>query len=307
MKKVVFVFPGQGSQHVGMGKSSLHNQDFARYLMRADEVLGFEISKIMLEGPEDELNLTQNTQPIIFTMSYALFQLVLKAFGGFGDHDVVLCGHSLGEYTAVACGGALSFEDGVRLVRMRGKFMQEAVPEGQGAMLAIMLGREAVERELEGFSNIWIANINSQDQIVVSGKKGAIEDFLRHLRGKNVRAVPLKVSAPFHCPLMEPAKRNLERFFEKLDVGNLRFKVLSAHTLSYYTDDGIKQGLINGVTMRVDFYGLVLKLYDEGYRTFVEVGPGRVLSSLIRRILKDRSDISVFGVSEVEHILHLGL
>lgn len=300
-RKVAFIFPGQGSQRVGMGKASLTNDTVKHYINKADEILGFELSKIMFEGPEEELTLTENAQPALFTISYALFQVLVESV----DHkhmEFFLGGHSLGEYTAVACSGGMTFEDCLKLVRMRGKFMQEAVPKGQGYMAAVMLPKDDVKRELKGFSNIWIANTNSQEQVVVSGTKEELDGFLQHMRRRNVRVIPLKVSAPFHCPLMLPAMEKLKSEFDKVKIGELKYRVLSAHTLQYYSAEDIKRTLLEGMISEVNFYGLVEKLYEEGVRDFVEVGSGKVLSSLIRRILGGSASLNIFTINEVSDI-----
>lgn len=299
MKKLAVIFPGQGSQYVGMGKESLHNERFVSFLKRADDVLGFELSKIMFEGPENILTLTENAQPAIFVMSYAIFQIISDSLQK--DSELILGGHSLGEYTAVSCAGAISFEDCVKLVRLRGKFMQEAVPEGEGGMIAVILPKEKVEEEVKKFENLWIANVNSQDQVVVSGKKESVEKFSEHIR-KNFRArvVPLKVSAPFHSPLMAPAREKLKEAFNKVNIGQMKFKILSAHTVQYYSKETVEKTLLDGIVSEVNFLGFIKKLYEDGVRDFVEVGPGKVLSSLVRRILHEFDDVRISTVNAVD-------
>ncbi|MCS7212794.1 MAG: ACP S-malonyltransferase [Candidatus Calescibacterium sp.] len=299
MKKLAVIFPGQGSQYVGMGKESLHSERFVSFLKRADDVLGFELSKIMFEGPENILTLTENAQPAIFVMSYAIFQIISDSLQK--DSELILGGHSLGEYTAVSCAGAISFEDCVKLVRLRGKFMQEAVPEGEGSMSAVILPKEKVEEEVKKFENLWIANVNSQDQVVVSGKKESVEKFSEYIR-KNFRArvVPLKVSAPFHSPLMAPAREKLKEAFNKVNIGQMKFKILSAHTVQYYSKETVEKTLLDGIVSEVNFLGFIKKLYEDGVRDFVEVGPGKVLSSLVKRILHEFDDVRISTVNAVD-------
>lgn len=304
MKKCAVVFPGQGSQHVGMGKDFLKDERFSRYIDEADNVLSFKLSKLIFEGPEDELTLTQNAQPAIFTVSYGIFQY---AFEYLKDKfEFFLGGHSLGEYTALSCAGAISFSDCVNLVRLRGKFMQEAVPEGHGGMIALVSSREKVEQEIKNFENVWIANINSQEQVVVSGRKDSIDQFADHMRKKGIRVIPLKVSAPFHCPLMYPARMRLQKVLETIQINKLNFKVLSAHTLEYYSVENVKNTLLDGITSEVNFYGFVRKLHqDESIDIFIEIGPGKVLSSLIRRILPNAKIITVNGPVGLEQLKDL--
>lgn len=298
MKKCAVVFPGQGSQHVGMGKDLLSDERFSRYIDEADKVLSFKLSKLMFEGPEEELILTQNAQPAIFTVSFTIFQYALDYLKD--KFELFLGGHSLGEYTAVSCAGSISFGDCVNLVRLRGKFMQEAVPEGQGGMIALVSSKEKVEQEIKNFQDVWIANINSQDQVVVSGRKDSLDKFADYMRKKNIRAIPLKVSAPFHCPLMYPARERLQKVFERVQINELNFKVLSAHTLEYYSAENVKNTLLDGITSEVNFYGFVKKLYqDEGIDIFIEIGPGRVLSSLIKRILPNAKTIAINGLVDL--------
>lgn len=304
MKKIAVVFPGQGSQYVGMGKDFLSYEKFSHYISEADRVLYFELSKLMFDGPEDKLTLTENAQPAIFTVSYGIFQIALDYLAD--KFELFLGGHSLGEYTAVSCAGSISFHDCVNLVRLRGKFMQEAVPEGQGSMVAIISSREKVEQEIKNFENVWIANINSQDQVVVSGKKEYVEKFSEYMRKQNVRVIPLKVSAPFHCPLMYSARQKLQEFFEKVEINEPRFKVLSAHTLEYYSKDRVKKILLDGITSEVNFYGFIKKLHsDVGINIFIEIGPGKVLSSLIKRMIPDSKVITVDGIGALEQLRNI--
>ncbi len=300
MHKIAILFPGQGSQKVGMGADCLSEPTFAEFIDRADKTLGYSLSSLMLQGPEEKLTLTENAQPAIFTMSYALFELMK---GKIDLNDIVGAGHSLGEYTAVSSAGAIEFEDGVKLVHLRGKFMQEAVPEGKGAMSAIMAEVNLVESEIKEFEGVWIANINSNDQVVISGIKEKVDLFCERMRKKGIRSVPLRVSAPFHCPLMEPAKQNLKKFIENIKTYNLKFPVISAHTLTFYDENNVKDTLLYGITEKVNFSGCIKKLWDMGVKTFIEVGPGKVLSSLTKRIVPEAKIINVSSIKDINDML----
>jgi [acyl-carrier-protein] S-malonyltransferase len=298
-KRIVFLFPGQGSQFIGMGKDSLDSDLVSSFIRKADEILGDNLSEIMFYGPEEKLNLTENAQPAIFTLSYALFQFLKEELKRFDvGLDKIGVGHSLGEYTAVCAAGAISFDDGVKLVRARGKFMQEAVPVGKGAMLAVMADTEQVENLLNKYQirDVWVANINSENQVVVSGTAEGIKAFGEVLKSMKIRFVPLKVSAPFHCPLMEPAREKLSQIMNSIEIKNLNFKVISAHTLEFYSESNVKETLLSGIVQRVNFFGAIKKLVESGFDTFCEVGPGNVLSSLVKRI---NNSLKVFSFNSI--------
>lgn len=278
---IAFVFPGQGVQYVGMGK----NID-EKTLREIDDILGYYLSKLMLEGPEDKLRLTENAQPAIFTLSFSLFMCLRKN----GPKPDLVAGHSLGEWTALACSEVISFEDALRLVRLRGRLMQTCVPEGKGAMFAIIgNSEEEIRNNLEG--RVWIVNINSEDQIVISGEAGDVEKVARKFK----KAIRLKVSAPFHCPLMEPVKDKLSEQLMKIKVSKPVIPVISAHTLELYTEENIRQMLIDGITMPVRWFNCVKRMIEMGVDTFIEVGPGRVLTGLIKRSF----DVKAFSFSEL--------
>ena len=296
MGKVAFVFPGQASQYPGMGKELAEKYPAARAVFdEADNALGFSISKICFAGTEDDLKLTTNTQPAILTCSVAV-QRVLEEKGLKPDF---VAGHSLGEYSALVAAGALKFADAVQLVRKRGTYMQESVPAGVGAMAAIMGLSPAVvmdvcKRAAQG-EICSAANLNSPDQTVISGHAGAVKRAVELASQAGAkRAVILAVSAPFHSALMVPAQQKLEA-----DLRNVPFSrpqvplVTNVDADTIETGDEAREALIRQVTMPVRWEESVRLLIDEGVNTFVEVGPGRVLTGLLRQIERSVAAVNV--------------
>lgn len=273
-----FVFPGQGSQFVGMGKNLAE-----RYLDQANEILGFDLKKICLEGPEEKLRKTEIQQPAIFAVSVAM----LDRLSSFVYRPSFLAGHSLGEYSALHTAGVISFEDGVKLVHLRGKFMQEAVPEGRGDMAALLGGdRETIAKVCAEVGEVWPANYNCPGQIVISGRKEKVEAAGEKLKAAGVKKViPLVVSAPFHCPLMQPAADKLAAELEKIQIKDARIPVVANVTADYVTSgEEIRKLLVKQVTSPVLWEDSVRKMVADGVTSFVEIGPGKVLSGLIKKI-----------------------
>jgi [acyl-carrier-protein] S-malonyltransferase len=302
--KTAFVFPGQGSQSVGMGKALSDAHAAAREVFEeADDALGFSISRICFEGPEDQLTLTANTQPAILTASVAAFR-AMEALG-FPMPDFV-AGHSLGEYSALVAAGGMGFADAVRTVRKRGLFMQEAVPVGEGAMAAIMkLPVDAVEeacRSAAGDGVCAPANINSPDQVVIAGSSSAVEramEIAKEMGAK--RAIRLNVSAPFHCSLMLPAQERLSEELGNLTFADLRFPLVENVSADFNVSGGrVRAALTEQVSSPVRWVESVEALKAVGAGTFVEVGPGKVLSGLVRQILGDVRCINVDGPETLE-------
>jgi [acyl-carrier-protein] S-malonyltransferase len=296
MGKVAFVFPGQASQYPGMGKELAEKYPAARAVFdEADQALGFSISKMCFDGSEEDLKLTANTQPAILTCSIAVFRVLAEK----GLTPDFVAGHSLGEYSALVAAGALKFSDAVRLVRKRGTYMQEAVPAGAGAMAAIMglspaVVADACKRASEG-EICSAANLNSPEQTVISGHAAAVKravEIASQLGAK--RAVILAVSAPFHSALMMPAQVKLEIDLKQTAFAPLRVPLVTnvdADTIE--TGDEAREALIRQVTMPVRWLESVRLLIDEGVNTIVEVGPGRVLTGLLRQIERSVSTLNV--------------
>jgi [acyl-carrier-protein] S-malonyltransferase len=304
--RVAFCFPGQGSQAVGMGRAFHEASPAARAVFdEASDALGFDVAKLCFEGPESELQLTANTQPAVLTVSVAGTRLLAER----GLTPAVVAGHSLGEYTALVVAGALAFSDAVSVVRRRGEFMQEAVPVGTGAMAAILgvelpvveeICREAAQGEV-----LDVANINSPGQIVVAGHRAAIERAvtLAPARGGR-RSVLLPVSAPFHCRLMAPAAERLAAVLAGVRTADPRQPVVrnvDAELTTRAAD--IRPFLVRQVTAPVRWTDCVTRMVREGCRTFVEVGPGKVLSGLLRRIDGALTGIAVEDVAGLDKAL----
>jgi [acyl-carrier-protein] S-malonyltransferase len=288
MTKTAFVFPGQGAQTVGMGKALAEKFPEVKAVFEtADEALGFSISELCFEGPADQLTRTENTQPAILTMSVAVYQLVKQ----LGLQPIFTAGHSLGEYSALVASGSLSFQDAVRLVRQRGMFMEEAVPTGKGAMAAVMgLERDALADVCQTISGqgrtVELANLNSPGQIVISGTKEGVEQAGQLAKEKGARRViPLQVSGPFHSSLMRPAAERLAEPLAEVKINAAVPPVVcnfSARPVE--KPDEIKHALLSQVSSPVLWEDAIRWMIEQGVDTFVEIGPGNVLSGLIKKI-----------------------
>ncbi len=302
---ISLVFPGQGSQKVGMG-SDLYNKFDAvkKIFKKADETLGFRISDLILNGPQEKLNQTIYTQPAIYLISIAICEILKKETNFFEKKIGFFAGHSLGEYSALTVADVITFEQGLLMLKNRGEAMQSAVPLGEGGMLAV-LGVETSKIEniiSENSKNIkcFLANDNSNGQLILSGNNAELEKFAKVLKEKNIKNIKLPVSAPFHCELMNKATVKMEKIINEQIFKEPKFNIVSNVTASKYKNENeIKQLLIKQIESPVRWRESVLYMISNGTSIFVEIGPGKVLSGLIKRINKE---VKVLNIDKVEDI-----
>ncbi len=299
------IFPGQGSQIVGMGKEFYNKFDIVKELFKqADDTLNFSISKLILEGPKEKLDLTVNTQPAIFLISYSIFNVAKNEFKLDLSKAKYFAGHSLGEYSALSCAGYLDFSDTLKILRIRGDAMQNSVPKGQGGMVAVLGSTiDVIEKILtEHKKNLkaQIANDNSEGQIVLSGKTEDLEKLIQILSDNSIKNIKLPVSAPFHCDLMNNATKIMTEELNKLNFKNGQNKLISNVTANEIKDlDELKNLLIKQIENRVRWRESVINMIESDVNHFIEIGPGKVLSGLVKRInrnvkidtINDQSDI----------------
>ena len=302
------VFPGQGSQTIGMGKDFFENYDLVKDLFKeADESLGISLSKIILEGPKDKLDLTINTQPAIFLISYSIFQVMKKEFNLDLDNAKYFAGHSLGEYSALCAANYLSFSDTIKLLKIRGDAMQNAVPKGEGGMLAVLGSKVEIIEDLlsENKNNFTaqIANDNSEGQIVLSGRNSDIEKLIHVLKSKNVKNIKLPVSAPFHCQLMNNATEIMRNEIQKLSFQESKNKLISNVTAKEILNkEELKMLLIDQIENRVRWRESVDHMISNGVNHFIEIGPGKVLTGLIKRIDKNVKTNTINSESDIKDL-----
>ncbi len=306
------IFPGQGSQMVGMA-SEFHSRFelFKKLYREADEVLNFPISKLILEGPKEKLDLTENTQPAIFLVGYSIFQLLKEEFRIDLNKAKFFAGHSLGEYTALSCAGSLDFANTLKILKIRGSAMQSAVPKGEGGMIAILgSDLEIIEKIFNDNKDnyqCFIANDNSNGQLVASGKIEDINKLSLDLTSKNIKNIKLSVSAPFHCNLMNKATELMKKEIEKLEFKNFQNPLISNVTAAEIKDKSmLKDLLVKQIESRVRWRESVLYMINNGVNQFIEIGPGKVLSGLIKRIdrnvkisaINKEEDISIIKIND---------
>jgi len=302
------LFPGQGSQSPGMAKSFYDNFDYVKSLFKeADDLLDYSISKLVLEGPKDELDLTENTQPAIFLVSFSIFQVLKKETSFNINAANYFAGHSLGEYSALACAESLTFSQTIKLLRKRGHAMQSAVPKGQGGMLAVLgsnieLINEILDENKDIF-NCYVANDNSVGQIVISGNNKDLEKFSLELTNSKIKNVKLPVSAPFHCKLMNSATKIMEQ-----EISNENFETPKIDIISNVTSEpvneisDIKKLLISQIEKPVRWREIVNYMINKNITKFIEIGPGKVLSGLVKRISRDTELIQINNLEDLKKI-----
>ena len=300
------LFPGQGSQSIGMGKVFFENFTYVKtFFKEADEILGSPISKLILEGPKENLDLTENTQPAIFLVSYSIFQ-VLKNETSFDISSAkFFAGHSLGEYSALACAESLSFAKTIKLLKKRGQAMQSATPKGEGGMLAI-LGSD-IEKinnildENKNEFNCYIANDNSVGQVVVSGNNKDLEKLVTVLTNNKIKNIKLSVSAPFHCKLMRSATKIMSEELSNTNIISPRVNIISNVTAELVNDTSkIKELLISQIEKPVRWRETIKFMIDKHIVKFIEIGPGKVLSGLVKRIERNVEIVQINNLEDLK-------
>ena len=302
------LFPGQGSQIVGMGSEFYNNfQAVKKIFSEADEAVNYKISKIILEGPENELKLTQNTQPAILLVSYAIFSVLKNEFNFNLEKVKYFAGHSLGEYSALLCANSLNFKDALNLLFERGKSMQEAIPVGQGGMLAV-LGTKAEDisnfiLQLKSKGVCEIANDNAEGQIIVSGNIETIEELKNILRVNKKKSILLPVSAPFHCSLMNPAAIKMKKKIDNINFRKPDYEVISNVTsLPTNKPEDIKNLLVQQIYSKVRWRESILFMNKKKINNFIEIGPGKVLTGLVKRILPNSNSFSINSINDIKNL-----
>ena len=304
------IFPGQGSQITGMTKDFYDNFNYVKeYFLKADEILNKKLSKIILDGPKDQLDQTENTQPAIFLSSYSIFKVIEKETNFDLKKAKFFAGHSLGEYSALCCSNSLNFEQTIKLLQARGSAMQNALPRGEGGMIAV-LGINISEltdliKNTGNENSCYIANDNSTNQIVLSGKITALEDFAKILNEKSIKFVKLPVSAPFHSPLMNKATEEMKNEIYNVEFKNPDIAIVSNVTADEVDNsDDIKKLLIEQIEKPVRWRESINNIINKGINQFIEVGPGKVLSGLVKRIDRDVKVKQVNTLKDMDNLIN---
>jgi len=302
------IFPGQGSQIVGMGKEFYDKFDLVKNLFKeADDTLNFSMSKLILEGPKEDLDLTANTQPAIFLISYSIYNVIRKEFNVDLSKAKYFAGHSLGEYSALSCAGYLNFSETIKILRIRGDAMQNSVPKGKGGMVAVLGSTvdviEKILKDNEQNLSAQIANDNSEGQIVLSGKTNDLDKLILILKENSIKNIKLPVSAPFHCNLMNKATNIMNDELNKLNFNEGENKLISnvtAKEISNSTE--LKELLVKQIENRVRWRESVINMINNGVNHFIEIGPGKVLSGLVKRINKEVKIDTINNQGEIESL-----
>tara|TARA_B100000674_G_C37959670_1_gene971357 strand:+ start:2473 stop:3414 length:942 start_codon:yes stop_codon:yes gene_type:complete len=303
------LFPGQGSQVVGMGSEFFKNFDIVKKIFhQADEKLNFSLSKMILEGPADELQLTKNTQPAILTVSYSIFRVLKDEFNFNNKSFKFYAGHSLGEYSALVCAESLNFEDAIYLLHERGKAMQEAVPLGRGSMIAVLGSSiDQIMSLLKEFSDqkkiCEIANDNAEGQVILSGEKEGVDNFKLILKDRKIKFLPLNVSAPFHCSLMRPASDKMDSKISSTNFKKPLLDIISNVSAKPENEpEKIKKLLVNQIFSTVKWRESIVNMSNTGVSDFIEVGPGKVLSGMVKRTIKDANIFSINSIADIKNL-----
>ncbi|MDC0545097.1 ACP S-malonyltransferase [Pelagibacteraceae bacterium] len=305
------LFPGQGSQVVGMCSDFYANFELVKKIFKeADEKLNYSISKLILEGPTDQLQLTKNTQPAILAVSYSIFRVLKDEFGFDFKLFKYFAGHSLGEYSALVCSESLDFADALYLLHERGKAMQDAVPVGEGSMIAV-LGldinkvKDLIQDRNDKKGVCEIANDNADGQVIISGDRSSVESFQILLKKNKIKSIPLKVSAPFHCSLMKTAAQKMKEKIDNTKFNKPLFEIINNVTAKAENESNIiKKLLIDQIFSTVKWRESIINMSENGVSNYIEIGPGKVLSGMVKRTLKNANCFSINSITDIKNFIN---